>query len=140
MSQLMSDLKAKIEEMRQEMVKEATSIMNVEFRKVFEEFPELQNFSWRQYTPGFNDGDPCYFTVDNGPESITINDNAHDNEAWVEQAGERVNGILDPLIDGWQERDKGTNIDLLKQAFGDNVTVTINRDGTSGTQYYECGY
>lgn len=38
-----------------------------EFRKcadeIFREFPDITSFSWRQYTPHFNDGDRCEFGV-----------------------------------------------------------------------------
>lgn len=30
-------------------------------RHVFKKFPDLQQFEWKQYTPGWNDGDPCTF-------------------------------------------------------------------------------
>jgi hypothetical protein len=33
------------------------------FKSIFEAHPELVSFSWTQYTPYFNDGDACYFSV-----------------------------------------------------------------------------
>lgn len=30
-------------------------------RQIFRKFPALENFGWRQYTPGWNDGDACTF-------------------------------------------------------------------------------
>jgi hypothetical protein len=33
------------------------------FKEVFEKYPEIKSFSWNQYTPYFNDGDECLFSV-----------------------------------------------------------------------------
>jgi len=30
---------------------------------IFEEYPNIDSISWNQYTPYFNDGDPCEFSV-----------------------------------------------------------------------------
>jgi hypothetical protein len=41
--------------------------------KFFELFPDAQAFVWTQYTPYFNDGDPCVFDV-NGPTAVFFGD------------------------------------------------------------------
>jgi hypothetical protein len=33
------------------------------FKAVFEQYPEIKKFGWSQYTPYFNDGEPCEFSV-----------------------------------------------------------------------------
>ena len=33
------------------------------FKELFEAHPRLRSVVWAQYTPYFNDGDPCYFRV-----------------------------------------------------------------------------
>lgn len=33
------------------------------FAGIFKEFPEVLAIGWCQYTPGFNDGDPCLFSL-----------------------------------------------------------------------------
>lgn len=32
-------------------------------RELFQRIPEIEEFSWTQYTPYFNDGDECIFGV-----------------------------------------------------------------------------
>jgi hypothetical protein len=46
----------KLSEAGEEAVKDA-------FKDVFDKFPEISEIAWCQYTPYFNDGDPCYFSV-----------------------------------------------------------------------------
>jgi hypothetical protein len=36
---------------------------STKIQKIFEENPLLQEITWRQYTPYFNDGAPCVFEV-----------------------------------------------------------------------------
>ena len=52
------------EEIRQAGEKEIKKVV----KKVFEETPGLHCISWSQYTPSFNDGSPCYFTI--GPINL----------------------------------------------------------------------
>lgn len=33
------------------------------FQEMFDAYPEVTEYTWYQYTPGFNDGDPCEFTM-----------------------------------------------------------------------------
>lgn len=50
------DLKAKAAKQGQQLFSEACA-------EVFESLPNLVSFSWKQYAPYFNDGEPCEFSV-----------------------------------------------------------------------------
>lgn len=52
----MTELETEIKSKYRDALKEATS-------EIFEKFPTLENFSWTQYTPYFNDGEPCEFCI-----------------------------------------------------------------------------
>lgn len=67
------------EEMRQRLKAEGISIVTRELEKFFDAVPQCIALRWRQYTPFFNDGDPCVFSV-NGPEFEFQGD-----EAWVKE-------------------------------------------------------
>jgi len=45
---------------------------------VFIEHPTIQTISWTQYTPYFNDGEPCEFSVHDGACSILVNGEQYD--------------------------------------------------------------
>lgn len=61
---------AKIQEMvtaynklKEEMVEEGKKVLKDSFKDFFADNPKIEVFTWTQYTPHFNDGDPCYFRV-----------------------------------------------------------------------------
>src|ERR1700674_1049946 len=48
----------------QEQTKEAAKILIRDgLKNIFDKYPSIENISWTQYTPYFNDGDPCVFRV-----------------------------------------------------------------------------
>lgn len=46
-----------------ELNKEISSLIAPAFQEFFDKYPQLLWFSWRQYTPYFNDWDSCKFSV-----------------------------------------------------------------------------
>lgn len=73
------------------------------FQGLFDEFPELTVVGWVQYTPYFNDGDPCVFSV--GPvlyrttESEDLTDEDGEYEGYTEE--EALIASL-PSEEGWE--------------------------------------
>lgn len=53
------------------------------FKEFFDNYPEIQAIGWEQYTPYFNDGEPCVFSV--GEKSFL------DQDTSLEDAGESFN-------------------------------------------------
>jgi len=54
----------KLNDLQKERLKleeDARKLMLEAFKEVFDDYPALESFSWTQYTPHFNDGDPCQF-------------------------------------------------------------------------------
>lgn len=62
-------------------------------REVFRKFPELHEFGWKQYTPGWNDGDPCRFGC--YFESLIINGEETEGVHQLEQTMELLSGDLE---------------------------------------------
>lgn len=65
-------------EVQVKVLKESTTaqmkmIMSDMFVKFFDAFPTIKTVHWAQYTPYFNDGDECYFTLG----SIEFNENEY---------------------------------------------------------------
>jgi hypothetical protein len=50
------------------------SVLKEILNPLFEQFPTLEFIRWNQYTPFFNDGDPCTFSV-HGVHSWSFSDN-----------------------------------------------------------------
>lgn len=152
-------LEAILTEKREELtalVKEFNLKMQGEFRKltsVFFEETGLQMITWNQYTPSFNDGEPCEFTVGEAifvrkgfdPEELLGAEEYEDDELYgtVEYSSWRDNAGDDPLssvcakFNGFLQQ----NYDVLEQMFdGDyGTTVYLTKDEVY-TAEYDCGY
>jgi hypothetical protein len=63
---------AKIEELRKAHMKSLQADFNEIIKLFFDECPKVQAVVWSQYTPYFNDGDECVFSV-NEPCFVTKN-------------------------------------------------------------------
>lgn len=58
------NLRQQIESARVQMKEAAKAMMKDGTTAIFEEYGDLiHSFGWRQYTPYFNDGDPCEFSM-----------------------------------------------------------------------------
>lgn len=146
-------LKASLEQFRterralEEKIKEAANVVFTnEVQDLFTKYPDLNSFSWKQYTPYFNDGSMCTF-------------NAHTDDVSVEFLGVPTNEDKDDStysrfsIEHKRKTGKNWNdtpfvdhpvndaaldiIAFLRQFegddllgfFGDHVQVTVHRDG-----------
>jgi hypothetical protein len=112
--------------------------------------PAIHAIIWNQYAPYFNDGDPCYFSV-NSP----IFTNASTEEQLGDIYGEEYNGPDDDIftIYSWSSSEAavGINVESLKsfesfitshemsdvfeEMFGEHVTVTATREGFTAEEY-----
>lgn len=59
----LSEYKRIKEETRKRLEAEGVNIITRELGQFFERVPQLKSLHWRQYTPYFNDGEPCVFRV-----------------------------------------------------------------------------
>lgn len=125
----------------------------------------VTGFGWRQYTPYFNDGDPCVFgahglrvrTVEDGDESSGEDDEDGDEDKldldyhptlsprrWNEKAGRFEDIDLAPGKAATYARcraladaiDSGEFDEVLLEAFGDHADIAVKRDGIT-VEFYE---
>lgn len=103
---------------------------------------ELEAIRWRQYTPGYNDGDPCTFDVRDTEYSGT-------GPKWTDEVDDRQDGDNRPWFGKWHLPDAVRKIfpevkdqvdqELLLTAFGDGFQITVSADGIE-VEEYDCGY
>jgi hypothetical protein len=139
-------VQAEYKSMMQENAKNIFSEMS---KEVFENNPNLQDFSWTQYTPYFNDGDTCEFSVNT--DYFYINRSNSDSDyidVWyvtkpeyhdridfkkfgfnnVEEVVKAVSEVKD-ILDMFDEDD-------YMEMFGDHAEVTVSRnDGVTVDGY-----
>lgn len=118
-------------------------------KEVFDLYPGVQAIGWSQYTPYFNDGDPCVFRV--GCPTIKVDEQFAENfepvlseyaEDFYEVSSYSVKNnpnytsILDlgNLLTSL-EGLLGTFENFVQEEYGDGVWVTITRDGVEVTEY-----
>lgn len=149
----LAQLKTRLEEMREEIKKEARSVFTEGVKDVFESFPQLHAISWRQYTPYWCDGDICEFSAQTYEPNLYIKvPQDMSAESWPEAEGqiELEDGTLVAYYDGWnmpsEFRDiqkaigkflgELSNDDFLAM-FGDHAEVVIYADGTQRVMEYD---
>ncbi len=125
---------AKIKALREQAKNEAKEAFNAESANIFAADPKLESFSWRQYTPYFNDGEECVFSAHTSEITITYDGNEHEDvyldgkqygtpdDVWA--CSQRIKGLLEVF----EEPD-------LKELFGDHVAVTVTKDGATADEY-----
>lgn len=119
---------------------------------LFEKHPEMQSFSWTQYTPYFNDGDECIFSVRCDQECININrdvDSDSDDELdsyeiassdYTYLNGKRVETPENkhPLFDAQKavaDFLSEFSEDDLREMFGDHAEITVTKSGVEVDSY-----
>lgn len=120
--------------------------------------PTIVELGWTQYTPYFNDGDPCVFTTHSPwvrTEADDLDADRYDLEFYYshptlgERWGEWVGGKYVPgAYKGVDEErydrcrslggalDSGAFEDALLEAFGDHAEIKVARDGIH-VEFYE---
>src|SRR5579885_1156121 len=110
MPKKMSDLRKKMAGLKKEMKKAGQAALKEEVKKFLEKYPVVEAIYWEQYTPYFNDGDACYFGVNDMWLKFNRTDEqkAKDREeeiAWAKRDGEPEDKFLgySESVEGAQE-------------------------------------
>jgi hypothetical protein len=160
---------AEINSMRSEFNKkireEGEIAIKEEFKSIFESFPRLKAFRWVQYTPHFNDGEPCEFSVhdplfavsglqkEGGPEWDHAEDEDEDEEGDItlqfsdkwsfSYYGDKSPGAFNLPTEEEQAQMKhissilNDNEDIMQYVFDDGVQITVYRDGRVDVNEYD---
>ena len=84
--------------------------------------------TWAQYTPYFNDGDPCTFSSDHRYAGIFGSRDVLDGSYYEE--GDIEDAALPQAF-------KDIPDDIMSACFGDHVQVIVSRDGKIEVKEYE---
>jgi len=147
-------LKAKQEEikkLKKEMVEASNKIFTELTKEIFVEHPKVKSFGWTQYTPYFNDGDTCYFSVHT--DYIYINGESADESNWINETNitnygtwnrekriyegrtEVPNLDYDPDLakanDEIREFLRNFDEDFFLSQFGDHAEITVTEEGVN---------
>jgi len=142
MSKLFDELTALKEAYDTKLSEEGEDAVKELFKELFDKHPQLVSVTWQQYTPYFNDGDPCYFRVGEFETNFDTDedDEEEDDEEEVveEEAAEEVveeSIDYDAINESVNELESLLPEDVLEYVFGDHVTITATREGFDITEY-----
>lgn len=127
-------------------VEQHNPVKLVELLDALLELKEVDSVRWEQYTPYFNDGDPCYFSVGEVRVRFTrveeVNDEDYDDEGDYGDGHLSDYEIDEITFDEVYKRLEAVNKEIdhheviLQDKFGDPAQVTY--DGTSFTvEHYD---
>jgi hypothetical protein len=160
MSKLLAyqEARQKIEEAKKIVRDTAKEVFTELSTPIFAAHPELDSFSWNQYSPYFNDGDECVFSANTSQEEIGVNgceacddDDANDSYSIAnsDHDWDTVDGKytrIDLPEERWHPMFKAQRAaaellsnfdsDTLEEMFGNHAEVTVNRDGTVEVEHY----
>lgn len=138
------ELQAKFQKTAQALFKETT-------KEFFDKNPNVTAIVWTQYTPYFNDGDTCVFSVNeptftNAPDPHNVRWGEYDGDeetaadgseifAW-EGWGECPQNLNRSMCDAFSRMIQSSEMeDVMEAMFGDHVKVVATREGFDVDDY-----
>lgn len=139
---------------RAALMAEGKEAIEKEFQAIFERHPELTVIKWSQYTPYFNDGEECVFsvndfTISNAPDVENVT--AYGDYEGEEEEGEEEEGDTPVFVASrWDDRSEKQYADvwelesfaqseigqdLFRDIFDNHVVVIVTRDGIDVEEY-----
>jgi len=108
---------------------------------LFERYQNVDAVKWTQYTPYFNDGEPCEFDANGDYAEVRFK--AEDGDVLTKESQEQ------DFESDWENREKPARYEAIKAirtalkinnavmlaAFGDHVEVTVDRAGVTVDEY-----
>lgn len=129
----LKELKADYDQKLQELGKDAVA---EQIKSLFDTYPDLVAVRWNQYTPFWNDGDPCefglnavYFKTTTAIEKGELDEEDEDDFQYISWREES------PLHSALSMFERSRDEDAYQIAFGDGVRVTATRDGVEVEDY-----
>ena len=117
-------------------------------KEFFEKNPQVKAIMWNQYTPYFNDGEECIFSVNDPTYTNAEDEDLEDFTNWGEYDGEKEDVWA---WEGWGTAPEGVDItplksfssivcseamtDVMRAMFGDHVRVVATQNGFDVQDY-----
>jgi hypothetical protein len=139
LSELNQTIETKLEEVNRLIQEEGKKVLGEAFKEFFAANPAVKAIKWTQYTPYFNDGDPCEFSSNASyadillgiPKEMVNSDNFYVNDeedevsTWVDTKGTSETKGIDEFLESL-----GNVKDRIYLAiFGDHTEVTAHVNG-----------
>lgn len=139
---------AKVENLRKEVTEAVSAALKTALSEFYDKHPNAYAIVWKQYTPGFNDGEPCEFSKTDPELYFTEeeyeDDEGHDsyNIRYIREKPQDYPENALATMEDFVKIAKAINkIDdtVLETAFGNGVKVIFFEDRFE-IEEYDCGY
>ena len=148
---LMTSMQIDIENIKKQYMEKMQEAMKSVFSSMFATYPQIKTIYWSQWVPGFNDGEPCEFTVGEiyfSPlEWKDITDPMFEDDMMDADGTEAFNAYETSHVVSEQMKNDMRNFDRLmnqiesslEASFDSNSWIRAHRDGFE-VEEYDCGY
>lgn len=128
--------KKQMAEFKETMKKNGRKFFSEQSKELFDKHPTLVKFGWIQYTPYWNDGEPCEFSAQlESPHMLLVgqDDEVYEEEAWFPDDAEITDeSIAFRAIIEFLSQFDDEDVEIL---FGDHCQVTVTEDGVEVEEY-----
>lgn len=134
----LSELSTKRKQIEEAAREQAKSILAPGLKEFMAAHPGIKAIGWTQYTPYFNDGEPCEFGVHGLRASASDErDNSLYGDGWHELYGKTAEGFSNESWAALHELEKALSgaEPELQAAFGDHVQVIVTAEGIDIESY-----
>lgn len=145
----LNEVKRQLVDLKGHIRTSGSQIVTDAFKSFFDSYPEIAEVRWIQYTPDWNDGDVCVFSVGqfcpipqtvlddlkNQPYRMEREQQLYEEDCDIIQDMEyrRLNKMMGDLQCIQDLLDDGE--DLLELLLGNNIRVLVRRDGLKLSDY-----
>lgn len=134
-------LNRQLDQIRQQIQDAAKGVFVESVTDLFTQNDDLDSFGWRQWTPHWNDGNPCVFGACTDPDMIFINgSNVYEDDLGnsdIEDMSEEENRRAAVLADEVSKILIAIGDSNLELMFGDHVEINVSRNGDIEVKKYE---
>ncbi len=138
-----SELRAEIEKQKQALQNKFKAEFDGIVSKFFVAVPSVKSVSWTQYTPYFNDGDECVFSIHTIEFASDLNEDKESYRSFSDETGfseetYSLKKILDPVEFSLCEELESLiqdNEDIMQEIFGDHAFIILTADGSEVSEY-----
>lgn len=123
-----AELKKQMKDLKKAFEKEGKEIFKKAAADYFAKHKWVKQFHWTQYTPHFNDGEPCRFRVSDDP---VLNE---EFDYWCKETGV-TQEEFDSAADDAQSIVCSVDEDLMLALFGDGVRVILTPKSVKTEEY-----
>lgn len=137
----LEEITKQYEEAKARFVAEGKEALLEAFREFLAKYPQVHMITWTQYTPYFNDGEPCtfrageWYAVSEGADDYWDDCLVNNLSDWrMSKAGRVRTPEEDKFLADWKSLGKVPD-DLLLDVFGNHVEVKVTREGIEVSEY-----